>query len=318
MDVNRAPGSAEAGVHPTRRVQVGLYLPQVRMDYGTIEERVLMAENLGFHSVWFMDHLAAPALPEADTLEAWTVAAALARRTSRIRLGHLTLCTSFRHPALLAKMAATLDVISEGRLELGLGWGSVEEELRTFGFPDEPPKVRATRLVESLEVLDRMFTGEPFSFKGRFHQLHNAIGRPVPVQQPRIPIHIGGGGKRFTLPIAAHYAEWWNCPSYAVARLEELLPLARPARVSVQHVVALASSRAVRDEVIEAAERRFGGWGGLVAGTPSEVAEALNREVDLGVEMFICQFSDFASPKSLRLFAREVLPALRAPLTRAC
>ena len=79
-----------------------------------------------------------------------------------------------------------------------------------------------------------------------------------------------------------------------------------------------ASSRAVRDEVIEAAERRFGGWGGLVAGTPSEVAEALNREVDLGVEMFICQFSDFASPKSLRLFAREVLPALRAPLTRAC
>lgn len=309
------PFVPDLGGPRTRRVQVGLYLPQLRMDYATIEERVLMAENLGFHSVWFMDHLAAPAMPEADTLEAWTLAAALARRTSRIRLGHLTLCTSFRHPALLAKMAATLDVISEGRLDLGLGWGSVEEELRTFGFPDEPAKVRATRLVESLEVLDRMFTGEPFSFKGRFHQLRNAVGRPVPVQQPRIPIHIGGGGRRFTLPIAAHYAEWWNCPSYAVDQLEELIPLAHPAHVSVQHVIALASSRADRDEVVEAAERRFGAWGGLVVGTPSEVAEALNREVELGVELFVCQFSDFGSPKSLRLFAREVLPALRSTLS---
>ncbi|MCB1002649.1 MAG: LLM class flavin-dependent oxidoreductase [Acidimicrobiales bacterium] len=304
----------DLGVTRARRTPVGLYLPQLRMDFATIEERVVMAESLGFHSVWFMDHLAAPALPEADTLEGWTVAAALARRTSHIRLGHLTLCTSFRHPALLAKMAATLDVISEGRLDLGLGWGSVEDELRTFGFPDEPPKVRATRLVESLEVLDRMFTGEPFSFKGRFHQLRDAVGRPVPVQQPRIPIHIGGGGRRFTLPIAAHYAEWWNCPSYAVDRLEELLPLAQPARVSVQHVVALASSRANRDEVAAEAERRFGAWGGLVTGTPSEVADALNREVAMGVDLFVCQFSDFAGPKTLRLFAREVLPALRAPL----
>jgi alkanesulfonate monooxygenase SsuD/methylene tetrahydromethanopterin reductase-like flavin-dependent oxidoreductase (luciferase family) len=294
-------------------VQVGLYLPQLRMDYSTIEERVLIAESLGFDSVWFMDHLAAPASPEADTLEGWTVAAALARRTSRIRLGHLTLCTSFRHPALLAKMAATLDVISQGRLDLGLGWGSVEDELRTYGYPDEPPKVRATRLVESLEVLDRMFTGEPFSFKGRFHQLRNAIGRPVPVQQPRIPIHIGGGGRRYTVPIASHYADWWNCPSYAVDRLPALIPLARPARVSVQHVIGIASNRAGRDAVVEEAERRFGAWGGLVAGTPQEVADALNEEVDLGVEMFICQFSDFGTAKSLRLFAREVMPALRLP-----
>ncbi len=309
-DVPLAP---DMGVPRTRRARVGLYLPQLRMDYLSIEEKVLMAENLGFHSVWFMDHLAAPALPEADTLEAWALAAALARRTSRIRLGHLTLCSSFRHPALLAKMAATLDVISEGRLDLGLGWGSVEDELRTFGFPEEPAKVRATRLVESLEVLDRMFSGETFSFKGRFHQLRNAIGRPVPVQQPRIPIHIGGGGRRFTLPIAAHFADWWNCPTYAVDRLAELIPLARPAQVSVQHVVGLASSRAGREEVVAEAERRFGGWGGLVAGTPQEVADALNAEVDLGVEMFICQFADFGTAKSLRLFAREVLPALKSP-----
>lgn len=305
--------SSEPRTSRRRSAQIGLYLPQLRMDYSTIEERVLVAESLGFDSVWFMDHMAAPAMPEADALEGWTVAAALARRTSRIRLGHLTLCTSFRHPALLAKMAATLDVISDGRLDLGLGWGSVEDELRTYGYPDEPPKVRATRLVESLEILDRMFTGERFSFKGRFHQLHDAIARPVPVQQPRIPIHIGGGGKRFTLPIASHYADWWNCPAYAVDRFASLIPLARPAQVSVQHVIGIASSRATRDRVVEEAERRFGAWGGLITGTPQEVADALNRELDLGVEMFICQFSDFGTAKSLRLFAREVMPALRLP-----
>lgn len=305
--------STDPGTSRRRSAQLGLYLPQLRMDFSTIEERVLVAESLGFDSVWFMDHMAAPAMPEADTLEGWTVVAALARRTSRIRLGHLTLCTSFRHPALLAKMAATLDVISDGRLDLGLGWGSAEDELRTYGYPDEPAKVRATRLVESLEVLDRMFTGERFSFKGRFHQLRDAIARPVPVQQPRIPIHIGGGGKRFTLPIASHYADWWNCPAYAVDRLASLIPLARPAQVSVQHVIGIASSRATRDRVVEEAERRFGAWGGLVAGTPQEVADALNQELDLGVEMFICQFSDFGTAKSLRLFAREVMPALRLP-----
>lgn len=306
-------GSGSGGAGRARSPHVGLYLPQLRMDFSTIEERVLMAESLGFHSVWFMDHLAAPAMPEANTLEGWTVTAALARRTSRIRLGHLTLCASFRHPALLAKMAATLDVITDGRLDLGLGWGSAREELRTFGYPDEPPRVRATRLVESLEIMDRMFSGETFSFKGRFHQLRDAIGRPVPVQQPRIPIHIGGGGRRYTLPLAAHYADWWNCPSYAVDRLETLIPLARPARVSVQHPLGLASNRAARDGVIAEAERRFGSWGGVVAGTPQEVAETLNREVALGVEMFIFQFSDFGSAKSLRLFAREVMPALRSP-----
>jgi alkanesulfonate monooxygenase SsuD/methylene tetrahydromethanopterin reductase-like flavin-dependent oxidoreductase (luciferase family) len=289
---------------------VGLYLPQLRMEFSTIEERVFMAESLGFDSVWFMDHLAAPALPEADTLEAWTTAAALARRTSRIRLGHLTLANAFRHPALLAKMAVTLDVVSEGRLDLGLGWGSVEEELRRYSFPVESNKARATRLAETLEILERMFRGERFSFRGRFHELEDAIGRPVPVQ-PKIPIHIGGGGRRYTLPLAARYADWWNCPSYAVDDLEELIPLAGNARVSVQHPIGLATNKATREAVHEEAERRFGAWGGLITGTPQEVADALSREAALGVELFILQFWDFGTAKTLRLFAREVAPALR-------
>ncbi len=137
-----AVGRAASGAGPTRpgpegrerECWFGLFLPQLRMSFATILERTLAAEAAGFDSVWLMDHLAAPALPETDTLEGWTLASALAVRTSSIRIGHLVTCDPFRHPAVLAKMAATVDVLSDGRLELGLGWGSVERELETFGF----------------------------------------------------------------------------------------------------------------------------------------------------------------------------------------
>ena len=114
--------------------EAGLFLPQLRMDFPTIEARVRLADEVGFHSVWFMDHLTPPAGPGYDCFEAWTVAAALARATETIHLGHLVLCDAFRHPALLAKMAATLDVITEGRVELGIGWGSVADEIRGLGL----------------------------------------------------------------------------------------------------------------------------------------------------------------------------------------
>src|SRR5262245_45041864 len=112
----------------------GLFLPQLRMSFDTIVERTLAAEAAGFDSVWLMDHMAPPGMPHHDSFEGWTLASALAARTSTIRIGHLVTCAPFRHPALLAKMAATVDVLSDGRLDLGLGWGSVPAELRTFGF----------------------------------------------------------------------------------------------------------------------------------------------------------------------------------------
>ena len=156
----------------------GIYLPQLRMSFDRILERTLAAEAAGFDSVWLMDHFTAPAAPEVDTFEGWTVATALAARTSTIRIGHLVLCDPFRHPALLAKMAATLDVISGGRLELGIGWGSVPAELETYGFGPEPPAVRAAKLRETLEILELMFGGEPFDYDGAHYQLRRAIGRP--------------------------------------------------------------------------------------------------------------------------------------------
>jgi alkanesulfonate monooxygenase SsuD/methylene tetrahydromethanopterin reductase-like flavin-dependent oxidoreductase (luciferase family) len=226
-----------------------------------------------------------------------------------VRLGHLVTANPFRHPALLAKMAATVDVVSGGRLELGLGWGSLEDELLTYGIGLAPPTTRAAQLGEAIEVIELMFTGERFDYAGRHFQLKGAVGRPRPLAG-RVPVHIGGAGRRLTMPLVARYADWWNCPAYAVDRLDELRPLAGHARVSVQHPVGLASSTAARAEVAQLTTKRFGAWGGIVTGTPDDVVAALARERRAGVELFILQFHDFAKPETLSLFAREVMPAL--------
>jgi alkanesulfonate monooxygenase SsuD/methylene tetrahydromethanopterin reductase-like flavin-dependent oxidoreductase (luciferase family) len=287
----------------------GLYLPQIRMSFDRILERTLAAEAAGFDSVWLMDHFTAPMAPEVDTFEGWTIATALAARTSTIRIGHLVLCDPFRHPVLLAKIAASFDVISDGRLELGIGWGSVPAELATFGFGPEPAATRAARLRETLEIVELMFAGERFDFTGDHFTLRGATGRPIPVQA-RVPVHIGGGGPKLTMPLVERFADWWNCPGYALDRLDELRPLAGDARISVQHPIGLAMNAEARDETIATVERRFGSWGGVVAGTAPEVAATLAREVERGVEGFVCQFSDFGTPETIEHFMREVAPAL--------
>ena len=290
--------------------EVGLFLPQLRMDFPTIEDRVHRAEALGFHSVWFMDHLTPPAGPGYDCFEGWTLASALAGTTERIHLGHLVLCDAFRHPALLAKMAATLDVITEGRLELGLGWGSVPTEIERFGFGEATNRERAARLDETLQVLDLMFRGEEFDFDGEHVTLRGAVGRPPP-HAGRIPIHLGGAGRAAD---AAARGEARRLVELPVLRRGP--PRRAPTEGRVGPPVAPAPRRPgrrrrpTRDEVVAQAERRFGSWGGLVAGTPDEVAAALRADVDRGVELFTIPFTDFATPETLELFADEVLPAL--------
>jgi len=291
-------------------VWFGLYLPQIRMPWDRILERALAAESAGFDSLWLMDHLAAPMAPDIDTFEGWTIASALSARTAEIRIGHLVLCDPFRHPALLAKMAATLDVVSNGRLDLGIGWGSVPDELATYGFGPEPPARRAARLRETLEVIDLMFSGERFDYEGTQVQLRGAVGRPVPVQH-RIPIHIGGGGPRLTMPLVAQFADWWNCPGYALDRIDDLRAQAGTARVSVQHPIGLAPDAASRAGVVETVEKRFGAWRGVVAGTATEVADTLAAEVAQGVEGFVLQFSDFGTPETVERFMSDVAPVIR-------
>jgi alkanesulfonate monooxygenase SsuD/methylene tetrahydromethanopterin reductase-like flavin-dependent oxidoreductase (luciferase family) len=293
----------------TRGVWFGVFLPQLRMSFETILERTLAAEAAGFDSVWLMDHMAAPAANDQDSFEGWTLASALAARTTKIRVGHLVTCAPFRHPTLLAKMAATVDVLSGGRLDLGLGWGSVPEELHAYGFGDDAPAVRAARLRETCEILDLMFAGERFDYGGEHFRLEGAIGRPVPVQA-KLPVHIGGSGPRLTMPLVRDHADWWNCPCYAVDRLDELRPLAGDVRVSVQHPIALAPDDASRDQVLATAQRRFGSWGGLLGGTAPEIADALAAQVAKGVEGIVVQFSDFGTAETTARFMDEVAPTV--------
>jgi alkanesulfonate monooxygenase SsuD/methylene tetrahydromethanopterin reductase-like flavin-dependent oxidoreductase (luciferase family) len=208
-------------------------------------------------------------------------------------------------------MAATVDALSGGRLDLGLGWGSVDAELRAFGIDARPAPERAARLRETLEILARMFAGEAFDYAGRHYRLEGAIGRPAPVQA-YIPVHLGGAGPKLTMPLVREYADWWNCPSYAADRLADLTPLAGDARISVQHPIGLAGGDSDRAEVDAVAKRRFGSWGGVVTGTADEVAAALAADIEHGARGFVLQFHDFGATETLERFMADVAPAVRA------
>ncbi|HEV8296766.1 MAG TPA: LLM class flavin-dependent oxidoreductase [Acidimicrobiales bacterium] len=290
-----------------------LFIPQMRMSFDTILERVSAAEANGFDGVSLMDHLAPPGLPASDMYDGFVTAALLAARTERLRICHLVTCDAFRHPAVLAKMAVSLDHLSGGRFDLGIGWGSVPDELRRFDIGGDAPAVRSARMRETLEILELLFTGEAFDYDGRCWTMRAAQQRPTPLAG-RIPIIIGGGGPKLTMPLVQRFADWWNCPSYAVEQLDELRPLAGRARVSTQHPVTIAPTAAALDDVKELAFKRFGNWGGLIVGTPDQVVDQLVAHARLGVELFFLPFTDFAPPATLELFGREVIPAVRAEL----
>jgi alkanesulfonate monooxygenase SsuD/methylene tetrahydromethanopterin reductase-like flavin-dependent oxidoreductase (luciferase family) len=289
-----------------------LYLPQMRMSFGTIIERARAAEQAGFDGIALMDHMAPPALPSADSFDAMTTAAAIAASTATLKISHLVLASSFRHPCILAKEMVSLDHLSGGRFELGIGWGSVPGELTRFGLPVEDNARRAARLEEYLKVWAALFTGQPLDFDGDFVTLRGAQISPLPLAG-RIPVMIGGGGARLTMPLVARYADWWNCPGYAFHRLDELKPLAGQARISTQHPVGLAADPADVPAVTALTQRRFAGWGGLITGTAADVATALADLKTRGVERFYLQFSDFGTSETLARFGADVIPSLRAP-----
>jgi len=211
--------------------------------------------------------------------------------------------------AVLARQAVTLDHASGGRFELGIGSGSTPAELAAFGFDAGSAEDRSARLRETLEVLTRLWSGEPVTFQGRFHHLREARQLPTPTR--RIPLVVGGTGPA-TMETVAAFADWWNVPAHHASRLDTLRPHAGGARVSLQQLVTLVPRGASRDEVLELAERRFGwmGVGGRAVGSGPELVahfEALRRR---GVERFYLWFTDFAAPDTLRAFGAEVIDAI--------
>ena len=309
-------------------IDVGVYLPQVGLAWDELRARVVACDRLGIPSVWFMDHLHPPALPAVPSFEAWTTATALAAVTERIRLGHLVLANGLRHPALLAKMAITLDHVSGGRLDLGLGSGSYAPEFVHVGLDFPAAAERAARLDEALHVIRRLFLEEAPSFEGRHYRLAAAPSLPRPVQRPHPPIHVGGAGEKRTLPIVARHADVWNCPTYALGdlprKLEVLAAACRrigrdPAslRVTEEAVLALVGERVKVADARALAERRFAGpgWGfaaGGYCGTPDDVVARIRERAALGVRGFVFFLHDRGAPETLRLLAEEVVPAVRA------
>jgi len=287
-------------------VKYHLFLPQMRMPVDAIVERAVAAEAAGFEGIALMDHLAPPLATEHDMWEAMTLAGWLLARTSSLVVGHLVLCDALRHPAVLARQATTLDHASGGRFELGIGWGSVPDELADFGVGLLPPRERVARLGESLEVIRALWTGEPVDYEGRFFQLSKAQQRPAPTR--RIPILVGGVGPR-TLALVKAHADWWNVPVHQLDAIEDRRDQVGDARVSVQRTVALLASEADRSAVIETLTRRFGGTAmasTAIIGTAAEVAEQFRVLAERGVERTYVWFADFAPPDTLHRFGEVI------------
>ena len=186
----------------------GIFAAQAE-PYPVLVEKWRYFEELGFDSIWHPDHLLPPSDPTGPLFEGWTFLAAMAAETSRIRLGLLVGSNVLRHPALLAQQALTVDHISEGRLELGMGCGWFEEEHRRFGIPLFDPPERVDRFSEALEIIDPLLRGETVSYEGRHYRLAEARLRPRPVQSPRPPLMLGAHRPRM-LRICARFADLWN------------------------------------------------------------------------------------------------------------
>ncbi len=315
--------------HP---IEFGLYLPQLKFSFDEIRERVQLAERLGYDSVRFYDHFYSPGMPDAPAFEAWTLIAALAAVTQKVRLGHLVLCNAFRHPALLAQMALSLDVISSGRLELGLGSGSYPREFEEYGIPYPSLRERTEQLDEALQVIKLLFTQTRSSFTGKHYTLKDAPSPLRPVSKPYPLITIGGGGEKLTLPLVARHADMWNCPTYSLGEFQHKYDVLRhecdkikrdPAtlRISEEAVLVIAESAAALPAALEQAKRRYGvkGWGleaGGYIGTPEQLTEHIVAKVARGITDFGLMFHDRAAPESLELFARRVIPAVKQTMGR--
>jgi alkanesulfonate monooxygenase SsuD/methylene tetrahydromethanopterin reductase-like flavin-dependent oxidoreductase (luciferase family) len=191
-------------------LRFGLFLSQANKTWSQVLDEFTLAEELGFDHAWLVDHLVdTDGTPEDGCLEAWTLLAAIAARTTRIRLGVLVSSNTFRYPAILLKEAVTVDHISAGRVNLGIGTGWHEDEHRRFGIDLPGPRERVDRFEEAVELIDRLMREASTTFEGRHYRLDDARLRPPPIQRPRIPIVIAAHRPRM-LRIAAQYADQWD------------------------------------------------------------------------------------------------------------
>jgi probable F420-dependent oxidoreductase len=282
----------------TQPVQVGLFVWSVEGTLGGQTPRWLdllamtqRAEQLGFASLWLGEHFTLPMrdgdVPEdRGWWECWSLLAALAARTTTLTLGPLVSCTSYHNPAQLAKVAATVDEISGGRLILGLGAGWYDPETRAFGFPTDH---RFSRFAEAVQIIHGLFHQERLTFAGTYHQVENAVLRPRSLRAGGPPLLIGANGPRM-LRLAARYADAWNAgwcsqsaraASLCAAVDQACRDLGREPRTLQRTVGVLVDVPG--DQPSDAWMRAWRASEGVIAGTPAEIADAIRGFARLGI-----------------------------------
>jgi F420-dependent oxidoreductase-like protein len=302
------------------QIEFAIFSPQAAMSWPALLDRARLSEKLGFHSLWLVDHMWTRGMPDLDHHECLTLMAALAAATERLRIGTLVLCNSYRNPALLAKALTTIDHISNGRLEIGIGAGWMDEEYRAYGYEFPSMGKRLRQLDESLQILKAMFAEKSASFKGKYYAIADAPLNPKPVQKPHPPIMIGGSGEKVMLRIVAQHADRWNCPAGYSDFGHKLNVLKDHCKAVGRDFNTLTISEQIlicmgkdADEVEKKWQmaKRFPFSATGIKGTPSEIVTQLRERVSKGITMFTIFFSDFAPPATLETFAREVMPAFR-------
>lgn len=305
------------------KVEFGVMLRQQKIDFPDIREVAKFCEKSGYNSVWFYDHVLGQGVIGIDILEPWTLMSALSSVTERIRIGTMVLCNSFRHPPLLAKMAATLDNISGGRVEFALGAGWFEEEFKAYGYDFPDAKTRIEMLKESVDILKLLWTEEEANYKGKHYEIKGALCNPKPVQKPHVPIIVGGAGENNLLKVVAEVADEWNCPAtHALEFDRKYLALRRHCenvkrdiseiRLSQQTVCVLVNKEDELAEKLEKAQRRYNFFGDVeklgIVGTPDQCIEKIKANLEKGITKYTIFFSDVMNKETLELFAREVIP----------
>ena len=331
----------------TTGLRWGLFLPQGwRHDligiepaehWGLLNGIAQHADIGGWDSIWVYDHFHTTPVPTQEaTHEAWTLIAAMAATTKRVRLGQMCTCMGYRNPAYLAKIAATCDIISGGRVEMGIGAGWYEPEWRAYGYGYPSDGERLKQLDEGVRILRQAWTGGVATLNGSYYQVHNAIVRPLPLQPGGIPLWIAGGGEKVTLKIAAKYAQYTNFDSTLEVFDHKSKVLAEHCRTvgtdfdaitrSANFNVAIGETEAEVEDRLRRTTDRVASvigekpaqeWisslfrGKPTVGTVDQVIERLAALRDRGMGYAILYFPEIAYDRSgLELFERRVIPAL--------
>jgi alkanesulfonate monooxygenase SsuD/methylene tetrahydromethanopterin reductase-like flavin-dependent oxidoreductase (luciferase family) len=291
---------------PQPALRFGLFISQANKLWPQVLDEFLMAEELGFDHAWLVDHLVdTDGPPENGCLEGWTLLAALAAQTSRIRLGVLVSSNTFRHPALLLKEAVTVDHISNGRLILGMGTGWHADEHQRYGVDLPEPAERVDRFEEAVEIVTKLMGEDTTTFKGRFYQLDDARLQPPPIQRPRIPILIAAHRPRM-LRIAAKYADQWDTFAAMAGTATDGVEAEVGDRIALLDRACVEIGR-------DPAEIRRSTWASADALASTDAyLDFFERHRALGFTDFTTVLPRAGNEGVLQEVAREVIPAIRA------